>query len=103
MEALRAAIRGEPPTLTLLREFSEAMPPPEEAKIDVKEMTLSETAISVKASTDGYEQAAKIEASLQNAARFKGAAKGDEKKKGDKVEFNLTIPLETGEEEQAEG
>jgi len=103
VEALRAAIRGEPPTLTLLREFSEAMPPPEEAKIDVKEMTLSETAISVKASTDGYEQAAKIEASLQNAARFKGAAKGDEKKKGDKVEFNLTIPLETGEEEQAEG
>jgi general secretion pathway protein L len=93
VEALKASLRGEPPSLTLLKELSEAMPAAGEAVIDVRELTLSETAISIKADTDGYEQAAKIEASLQAIPRFKGATKGDEKKRGEKVQFTISIPL----------
>ncbi len=90
---LGAAIRGQPPTLTLLKSLSEGMPPPSEATIDIKELTLSETAVNLKAETAGYEEAARIEASLQNVQRFKTANKGDEKKMGDKVQFSLSIPL----------
>ncbi len=104
VEALRASVRGEPPSLTLLKELSEAMPPPDEATVDVRELTLSETAISLKVDTDGYEAAARIEASMQNTARFEAAAKGDEKKRGGKVQFTLSIPLESEDaSEEAEG
>ena len=96
VEALGAAIRGRPPTLTLLKELSEGMPPPSEATIDVKELTLSETAVNLKAETAGYEEAARIEASLRNTQRFKAANKSDEQKLGDKVQFNLSIPLDGG-------
>ncbi len=101
VEALKASIRGEPPSLTLLKDISAAMPSPEEATIDVSELTLSETVVTIKASTDGFEAAAKIEASLQNTKRFEHAAKGDEKKRGDKVQFDISIPL--GLDEQEEG
>jgi len=101
VEALKASIRGEPPSLTLLKEISAAMPSPEDATIDVRELVLSENSVTISASTDGYEAAAKIEASLQNAERFQHAAKGDEKKRGDKVQFDISIPL--GVEESEEG
>lgn len=100
VQALQAAIRGEPPGLTLLKEISEAMPSPEEATIDVRELVLSETVVTLKADTDGYEAAAKIEASLQRSARFQHATKGDEKKRGEKVQFDISIPLGVDEPEE---
>jgi hypothetical protein len=102
VEALKASLRGEPPNLTLLKELSEAMPEASDAVIDVRELTLSETAVSLKADTDGYEQVAKIEASLQAAPRFKGATKGDEKKRGEKVQFTISIPLGVEEAQEAD-
>ncbi len=98
VDALRAAVLGAPPTLTLLRDLSNAMPPPEEARIDVKELTISQNAMSIKAETDGYDTAARIEASLQKSARFQGATKGDEKKMGDHLVFTVTVPL--GEDQE---
>ncbi|MFH1469708.1 MAG: type II secretion system protein GspL [Pseudomonadota bacterium] len=103
VEALKASLRGEPPSLTLLKELSQAMPPATEAAIDVRELVLSETAISIKADTDGYEQASNIEASLQARPRFKGATKGDEKKRGEKVQFTISIPLGDEPDEGEEG
>ncbi len=101
VQALKASIRGEPPSLTLLKEISVAMPAPEDATIDVRELTLAETVVTISAETDGYEAAARIEASLQDSARFQHATKGDEKKRGDKVQFEISIPL--GIDEQEEG
>jgi Tfp pilus assembly PilM family ATPase len=100
VEALKAAIRGEPPSLTLLKEISESMPRPEDATIDVRQLTLSEKVITIEAETDGFEAAAKIEASLQNNARFESATKGDEKKRGDKVLFDISIPLVSQEQQE---
>jgi Tfp pilus assembly PilM family ATPase len=99
VEALKASIRGEPPSLTLLKQISEAMPGPDDATIDVRELVLSENLVTISAETDGYEAAAKIEASLQDQARFQHAAKGDEKKRGDKVQFDISIPLGLDEKE----
>jgi len=98
VDALSATMLGEPPTLALLRDLSQAMPKAEEARIDVKELTISENAMSIKAETDGYDSAARIEASLQRSERFKAAAKGDEKKMGDRLVFTVTVPLDSEEE-----
>jgi len=104
VELLGATIGHAPPTLTLLKELSQAMPPPDEARIEVSELTLSHTAIHLKAKTDSYDSAARIEQSLQRNERFARAKKGDEKKLGDGISFTLTIPLgdkEEGSEEEA--
>lgn len=98
-DVLGAIYKGEPPTLDLIRDLSEAMPSATDAPIDVRELNIAENALNFKAETTGYEQAAKIEASLQADARFKTATKGDEKKVGEKVQFTLTIPF--GEAEAA--
>ncbi|MBN1336864.1 MAG: hypothetical protein JXB39_12980 [Deltaproteobacteria bacterium] len=99
VDALRQAVLGEPPTLVLLKDLSQAMPPPEEARIDVKELTISANALSMKAETDGYDSAARIEASLQRSSRFEGATKGDEKKTGDHILFSVTVPLSSEDDE----
>jgi general secretion pathway protein L len=101
VEALKSSIRGEPPSLTLLKEISDAMPSPEDATIDVRELTLSENVVTISAETDGYEAAARIEASLQNSERFQHAAKGDEKKRGDKVQFEISIPMGVDDQEES--
>lgn len=103
VELLQGSIRGDPPALTLMRDISNAMPKPEDATIDVKELVLGETAVTIEASTDGFEAAATIEASLQKQARFQAATKGDEKKRGDKVQFTISIPLGVEDDEEAEG
>lgn len=100
VQALGATVGGEPPTLVTLKEISEAMPKAEEAKVDVKEMTISNTGVSMKAETTGYEAAASIEAGLRGNTRFKGAKKADEKKLGDGISFSLSIPFE---EEEVDG
>jgi hypothetical protein len=100
VDALGPALLGQPPMLTLLKDLSDAMPPAKEARIDIRELTLSEAAASFTAETDGYEAAAKIEASLQRKSRFKRAAKGEEKKVGEGVSFSLTIPLKESSESE---
>ena len=94
---LSTAFRGEPPMLGMLKALSEAMPPPDQATIDVTELQIGEKTISMRAETGGFEEASRIEAALQNSERFKEARKADEKKVGEKVVFNLSIPL--GDEE----
>jgi len=93
VEALGGIISSEPPTVSLLRDLSQSMPPPGEARIDVSELSLTDATITLKAETDGYEAATRIESSLQAADRFKGARKGDEKKtRGGAITFTVTIP-----------
>ncbi len=92
VDALGSTISGVPPTLDTLREISARVPPPGEAKIDVRELTIGEDAISFKAETDSYEAAAKIEESLKQSPAFAGAKKGDEKKIGEVLTFSVTIP-----------
>jgi Tfp pilus assembly PilM family ATPase len=97
MEALGSTLTGVPPTLEILKALSEHVPPASQARIDVRELNISESAISFKAETDSYESAAKIEESLQHEDRFKSARKGEEKKVGDALTFTMTIPLGTDE------
>lgn len=93
VEALGATVAGVPPTLDVLKSLSENVPSPSQARIDVRELTISEGSISFRAETDSYESAATIEESLQKDDRFKSARKGDEKKVGEGLTFTMTIPL----------
>lgn len=93
VEALGSTIGGLPPTLDTLKQISASVPAPNEARIDVKELSISEDSIVMKAETDSYETAAKIEEALRRLPRFSQARKGDEKKTGDTLQFTLTIPL----------
>lgn len=103
VEALGSILSDEPPTWGLLAEISRRVPAGEEATLDVTELSISPTNIVLKAETDGYEQAAKIEAALQRSDRFRQASKGDEQKKRDKVRFTITIPLDDEGEQTDEG
>ena len=92
---LGSLISDVPPTLETLRQLSRAMPKPEEARVDIKELTITASTISMKAESDGFEQAGRIESSLQAVDRFHAATRGDEKKaKGGEVNFTVTIPLD---------
>lgn len=97
VEALGSTVSGVPPTLDLLRQISEHMPGPSNARIDVRELNIGEGAITLKAETDSYEMAAQIEESLKQEPRFKDAKKADEKKVGEALSFSLTIPLNVEE------
>ncbi len=99
VDALGSTVSGVPPTLDMLKALTEHVPPVNVARIDVKELNISEGAVTMKAETDTYESASQIEAALQEEPRFKGARKADEKKVGEALSFSLTIPL--GEEEEA--
>ena len=103
VDALGAIVADDPPTLSLLREVSEGMPPHSEARIDVRELTISESSINIKAETDGFEAATRIETALQRNPKFSQARKGDEKKTGDSVRFSITIPLTQEMSEGEEG
>jgi general secretion pathway protein L len=100
VDTLEGAMQGEPPTLALLRELSQAMPAPKDVRIEVREMTVTPASVQMQAQTTGYEAAATIEQSLQRNARFKAARKGDEKKVGDGIRFTVTIPLDGSEGEE---
>ena len=100
VDTLGAIVVDEPPTLTMLERISQNVPPPNEARIDVSELSVSPGSISIKAETDSYDGAAKIEAALQGAPGFKQANKGDEKKVREEVRFTITIPLDTDETEE---
>jgi type IV pilus assembly protein PilM len=99
VETLGSIVNDQPPTLTMLERISQNVPPPNEARIDVSELSVNPGSITIKAETDGYEAAAKIETALQAAPGFKDANKGDEKKVREEVRFTITIPLESDETE----
>lgn len=99
VDILESTVAGQPPTLKLLKELSEAMPSATDARIEVTGMTISESSVFLKAKTTGYEAAATIEQAIQSKERFKDATKGDEKKSGSGLSFSITIPLEKGDEE----
>ncbi|MFZ5481022.1 MAG: pilus assembly protein PilM [Myxococcota bacterium] len=104
VEALGATVSGVPPTLDMLKVISERVPPHKDARIDVRELTISEEAVTFKAETDSYESAAKIEEALRREPRFGNARKADEKKVGEALTFTMNIPLgETAAEEGEEG
>jgi general secretion pathway protein L len=93
VEALKALHTKEPPTLALLREVSEAVPPGDEARIDVTDMTIAEGTLTFDAETDSFNTATKIENTLREHPRFKDARKGEERKCKDDICFKMTIPL----------
>ncbi|MFT5681912.1 MAG: type IV pilus assembly protein PilM [Myxococcota bacterium] len=100
VEALGSILSDVPPTLSMLRQVSDAMPPHSETRIDVREMSISSTSITMKAEADGYEDAAKVETSLQSVDAFRNAKKGEEKRYQESIRFSVTIPLETPDTEE---
>ncbi len=99
--ALKHLIPEEPPILSLWEALANNVPSAKTTRIDVLELSISEGTIQVKAETDGFEDASKIESSLQKYPKFKEARKSDEKKVKESVRFTVTIPL--GAEETEEG
>lgn len=99
-EALAAIIPEEPHILSLWEALAKNVPASKDARIDVRELQISEGTIKMKAETDGFESASKIESSLQAYPTFKDARKSDEKKVKESVRFTLTIPLESDETEE---
>ena len=95
VQRLGGTVTGVPPTLETLKAISDRVPPHSAARIDVRELTIAPDSITMKAETDSYETAAKIETAVKSDPRFAGARKGDEKKSGDALTFSLTIPLST--------
>lgn len=93
VETLGSTVGQPPPTLTLLKALSEALPPPEQATIDVKDLSITEQSVTMRAETTGFDAAATIESSLRRNDLFKQARKGNEKKSGEKVAFTMDIPL----------
>jgi len=100
VKRLGATVGGDPPQLGLLREFSKALPKPADARIEVKEFKASESSVLIKAETTGYDAASAIETALKKNERFKEATRGDERPRSGGLSFSLTIPLETGDEEE---
>ena len=87
--------------MATLSQLSTALPDHKTARIDVRELVVSDKSISLKAETDGYDAAANIEQSLAANERFKRAKKGDEKKTRNGIQFTVSIPLgddDAGEE-----
>ncbi len=100
VEALGGTVDEELPVLTALQEISESLPSHKDAVVDVNDLTINETGITIRAETSGYEAAATIESALQANERFANAKKGEETKKGSKLHFAISIPFEAQEEEE---
>jgi hypothetical protein len=99
---LESTVAGEPQTLSLLKELSEALPAPGDARVEVTNLTISETSIVMKAKTTGYEAASTIEQAIQSKERFKEATRGDETKQRNGLTFSITIPMETKKDDEGE-
>lgn len=99
VDALGATVGGAPPVLTAWLELSQSVPSHKDAIIDVNDLTINETGITIRAETSGYEAAATIESALQGTEKFATAKKSEETKKGDKLSFAISIPYEVEEEE----
>ena len=96
MSKLGSIVAEEPPVLGLLKAISENLPKHSDARIDVSDLNITDNAIIMKATTDGFEDAAEMEASLQKFPKFKGAKKSNEEKgrRNQGIQFTITIPLE---------
>lgn len=99
---LESTVAGEPQTLSLLKELSEALPAPGDARVEVTNLTISESSIVMKAKTTGYEAASTIEQAIQSKERFKEATRGDETKQRNGLTFSITIPMETQKDDEEE-
>jgi len=93
LELLDQTVEDGAPTLELIRSLSQAMPPHEEARVEVTELTISDSSVTLKAKTTGYEAAALIEQSLQDNG-FEGAERGSDQRLGTGLTFVITIPRE---------
>ena len=102
MSKLGSIVAEEPPVLGLLKAISEYLPKHSDARVDVSDLNITDNAIIMKATTDGFEDAAEMEASLQKFPKFKGAKKSNEEKgrRNQGIEFTITIPLEQEVEEE---
>ena len=91
LELLEQTVQEGAPTLDLIRSLSQAMPSHEEARVEVTELTISESSVTLKAKTTGYEAAAVIEQALQDNG-FDGAERGSDQRLGTGLTFVITIP-----------
>lgn len=99
VEVLGAVAGGLPPTLETLKQITQVLPP--DVKIDVKEFNAEPDAIMMKAETDSYDTAARIEQLIKSVPAFSQARKAEEKKVGEILQFTIMIPL--GAVEAADG
>lgn len=101
IQLMGATVADSPPVLSTMHDLSQAMPPPTKARIDVRELSISQRSLNIDAETDSYDSASTIETSLQAHERFKQATKGDDKKVRDGIRFSISVPLnaETTSEE----
>lgn len=100
VKTLESAVAGEPPVLTLLKDLSAAMPPADQVRIELSDLTISESAVKLKADIGDLEQAAAVESALRKVEAFKGAQKGDEQNVRGEWTFTVTIPRETPAQEE---
>jgi hypothetical protein len=90
---------GEPRTVALIHDLTQAFPTPAEVTVDVLHLNITTKTIKLDAETTGFAEVAKVEESLKAQEAFSGAAKSNEQKKRGKIEFTVQIPLDgTGEE-----
>jgi Tfp pilus assembly PilM family ATPase len=81
-----------PPTIDVLYRLTQAFPPHPDVVVNVSDLTISPSAVTFVAETDGFEQSARVEQVLQANADFASATKSNERRTRDKVEFTMTIP-----------
>ena len=92
-ELLGSGAGGTPPTIDALARLTEAFPAHPTVTVTVDKLNISPQSIQFDAETDGYASSAAVEEALQGSEDFSGATKGDETKKGTRVDFPITIPL----------
>ena len=74
-----------------LKQITQVLPP--DVRIDVKEFNAEPDAIMMKAETDSYDTAARIEQLIKSIPAFSQARKAEEKKVGETLQFTIMIPL----------
>ncbi len=95
IDALGSIVGEAPPVISVLHDLSSAMPKPTDARIDVRELTVTPNSLNLDAETDSYDAAATIEKSIAAHHRFQQAKKSDEKKVRDGIRFSIQVPLNT--------
>jgi hypothetical protein len=102
IDALGSIVGDAPPVISVLHDLSSAMPKPTEARIDVRQLTVTPNSLNLDAETDSYDAAATIEKSIIAHHRFQQAKKSDEKKVRDGIRFSIQVPLNTEQVSDAE-
>lgn len=100
MEDRADVLAGEgriPPITDLMYRIHQARPDPDDVRVDVDEMTITQQIITLTADTDDYSAAAAFETAIQAAPGFSEAVKGEDRKTRDTVQFTMTIPLALGD------